>query len=268
MLPKFNLFPLSCPGYIWNGPEADMRYLRLCLVFLAASGLTMAGDGSDRDKSGGADRAASDATRPVLPRVLRDSEPADSVLVRLPGPPAPQPVIPPPPPPAAVQVVAKAVEPPARHDAPPVSLEDPGRPILKRAPKPVYPPDFERDSATYCQKLINQWSVEDAGMLLGDPHASRPAYDNRQKENGTIYAFSDPTGHYRQLELDFDGETGTLRTVFGYPWNLTWQECRHLWGANVSSAEANKGRKFYSYLNRRLDVLVDPNGKVISLGLY
>ena len=29
-----------------------------------------------------------------------------------------------------------------------------------------------------------------------------------------------------------------------------------------------KGRKFYSYVNRRLDVLVDPAGKVISLGLY
>jgi len=49
---------------------------------------------------------------------------------------------------------------------------------------------------------------------------------------------------------------------------MTWQECRKLWGANVHSAEANKGRIFHSYLNRRLDVLVDPSGKVISLGLY
>jgi hypothetical protein len=45
-------------------------------------------------------------------------------------------------------------------------------------------------------------------------------------------------------------------------------ECRRQWGANVSAAEANKGRRFYSYMNRRLDVLVDQGGKVISLGLY
>jgi hypothetical protein len=30
----------------------------------------------------------------------------------------------------------------------------------------------------------------------------------------------------------------------------------------------NKGRIFYSYVNRHLDVLVDQDGKVISLGVY
>jgi hypothetical protein len=49
---------------------------------------------------------------------------------------------------------------------------------------------------------------------------------------------------------------------------MTWQECRHEFGVNVRSAEANKGRTFYSYLDRRLDVLVDAAGKVISLGMY
>ena len=39
-------------------------------------------------------------------------------------------------------------------------------------------------------------------------------------------------------------------------------------GANVSATEGNKGRVFYSYVNRHLDVLVDHDGKVISLGLY
>jgi hypothetical protein len=49
---------------------------------------------------------------------------------------------------------------------------------------------------------------------------------------------------------------------------MTWQECRRQWGGEVSATEANKGRKFYSYVDRRLDVLVDAAGKVISLGLY
>jgi hypothetical protein len=70
------------------------------------------------------------------------------------------------------------------------------------------------------------------------------------------------------MELDFAKTTGRLRTVFVYPWKMTWKECRKLWGANVTSTEANKGRTFYSYVNRHLDVLVDPTGNVVSLGMY
>jgi hypothetical protein len=87
-------------------------------------------------------------------------------------------------------------------------------------------------------------------------------------ENGDIFAFSDASSRYRELELDFDRETGTLRSVFAYPWKMTWQECRKLWGTRVSATDADKGRKFYSYLDRRLDVLVDQTGKVINFGLY
>jgi len=49
---------------------------------------------------------------------------------------------------------------------------------------------------------------------------------------------------------------------------MTWQECRKRWNGEVSEADARQGRTFYSYLNRRLDVLVDAKGRVISLGLY
>ena len=87
-------------------------------------------------------------------------------------------------------------------------------------------------------------------------------------ESGRIYAFSDPTGRYREIELDFAKDDGLLRTVFVYPWKLTWQDCRRMWGGKVESTEANKGRTFHSYVNRRLDVLVDRGGNVISFGLY
>ena len=70
------------------------------------------------------------------------------------------------------------------------------------------------------------------------------------------------------MELDFDTATGSLRTVFVYPTQMTWQECHARWTGKVTSADAQQGRTFYSYLNRRLDVLVDQKGKVISLGLY
>lgn len=250
-----------------------MASFRLSLTVLSAAGWLLAANppaGKSADPGADSERTVKTSPIPVVPPVLRETEPPDSVVVRLPGPRRTLPQPPPASPAPAVPTVAKAVVPPMHLDPPPPpgALDDPGPPHLRRAPRPAYPAEFEKDSAIYCQHLIGEWTKEDAAMLLGDASGSRPAFDDRQKENGIIYAFTDPTGHYRQIELDFDAKTGTLRTVFGYPWNLTWQECRHLWGVNVSAAEANKGRRFYSYLNRRLDVLVDKSGRVISLGLY
>ena len=156
----------------------------------------------------------------------------------------------------------------SRHEPLPPLIADIGRPVLHRSIFTIYPAEFEQDSGIFCQKLIGQWTPEDAAALLGAPSATRAAYSDKRTVNGQIMAFDDPTNRYRQLELDFDGDTGTLRTVFVYPWKMTWQECRKIWSGNVSAADANQGRRFYSYLNRRLDVLVDATGKVISIGLY
>jgi len=104
--------------------------------------------------------------------------------------------------------------------------------------------------------------------VLGEPLRQRPAYDEKKTVNGTILAFRDPSNKYKELELDFDAKSGHLRTVFVYPPRLTWQECRRQWSGPISAADAAQGRKFFSYTNRRLDVLVDPAGQVISLGWY
>jgi hypothetical protein len=144
---------------------------------------------------------------------------------------------------------------------------DPDRPGLRR-PKRDYPLDFEHDSADYLGRQIGLWSQIEAQALLGEPLRQRPAFGDDQTVNGQILAFADPTGRYKELELDFDRETGLVRTLFVYPFSLTWPQCRRAFGGNVTAAEANKGRKFYSYLDRRLDVLVDATGKVISLGMY
>jgi hypothetical protein len=181
------------------------------------------------------------------PPVLESADPSDDVVVTLPG--------------------AAAALPPALP-ALPVPDDDGHRPLLRRAPKPVFPAEFERDSAAFSQRLIGVWTHPDAYNLFGDPLRDRPALDDDQVESGRIYAFSDPTGRYREIELDFAKDSGILRTVFVYPWKMTWTDCRKLWGANVQSTPANKGRIFHSYLNRRLDVLVDQAGKVISIGLY
>ena len=207
----------------------------------------------------------------TLPPVLRTSEPADSRHLVLPGPPRPAT------PPAAVRKF-KTEPPVAIMAALPTRLvEDP---ILRRplprfavtappAPsKPAIPPDAEREIAAWCQKQIGNWKESDARAILGHPKGNRPAYDEHKAVNGIIYAFADPTGHNNDLELDFDRDSGNLRTVFVYPARLTWQECRRLWADPFTSADANKGRVFYSYTKRRLDVLVDAAGKVVSLGWY
>jgi hypothetical protein len=163
---------------------------------------------------------------------------SDTVIVTLPGAPA----APKPPEPASVE------EPPA--------------------PKPELPEAFKTDSSVYLQRVIGIWKRRDAEALLGPPARNRAVYDEKKRVNGQIFAWSDPTGRYRELELDFEADSGSLRTVFAYPNAMTWDDCRKLWGANVNTTHAKNGRNFYSYLNRKLDVLVDGGGKVISLGLY
>lgn len=188
----------------------------------------------------------------VYPAVLRNFEPPDNVIVTLPGPP-PEPVAKPP----AVPVAAIPSE----------KAPDEARPYLKRV-KREYPQGFEENTPKFLQEHIGEWKEFEVHDLLGEPLRQRPAFDDAGKENGIIYAFGDPIGRYKGFELDFAADTGALRTVFVYPVQLTWQACRQLYGASVTAADAAKGRKFYSYLNRRMDVLVDPAGKVISLGFY
>ncbi len=266
---------------------------------LAAFDMSAAAGGDDEGVSARLTRPAAAALRAP---VLRREEPRDSVMVRLPGPAAkaapvvkPAPVVRPFIPPPVEESVAAPVpllpEPPLSLQFPvPVSKLEasaflPPTPLLPAAketatavpaaraapkglPKRILPVDFERDSALFCQRRISQWMQPDAYNIFGEALRDRPAYDDDRKENGRIYAFADPSGRYRELELDFAADTGILRSVFVYPWKMTWQDCRRQWGGNVAAADASKGRKFYSYLNRRLDVLVDAGGRVISLGLY
>jgi len=241
-----------------------MSTFRLMGVALIAGQFVFAADGPAR--------AAGTGTV-TLPKVLRNEEPVESRIVTLPGAPKPAPKvlkkfdadaipdIPPPEPPKAEALPEAPVPAPAPKPAPELNK-------LAAPAKPFLPPDLQKEVAVFCQRLIGQWTEEDAEQLLGKPLRNRPAFDEKKSVNGRIFAFFDPTGHYRELELDFDQTNGTLRTVFAYPKALTWLECRRRWNGEVSEANAQQGRTFYSYINRRLDVLVDSRGKVISLGLY
>ena len=213
------------------------RYVAVCAILLATQ-LSAQEQSDDR------------------PPVLRVAEQSDNQVLTLPGAPTPP-----------LVAVIRPASPALPATPAPLESTDDHRPLLRRAPKPVFPVEFERDSAVFCQKLIGVWTHPDAYNLFGEPLRERVVLNDDEKESGRIYAFSDPTGRYREIELDF-AKDGALRSVFVYPWKMTWTECRKLWGANVQSTAANKGRIFHSYVNRRLDVLVDPAGNVISLGLY
>lgn len=245
------------------------------LMCLAAVAFQLAGSGLAADHA--AANTADSASPQKLPPVLRPSEPPDSGQIVLPGPPASAPKKT-----TVVAPAAKVATPPAK----PVEVTVPRQPLPLSGPPPVTAaaqavpvapalpakpsPRLEigNEVAGYCQKQIGRWKESDARKLLGEPKRHRPAYDENRAVNGTIYAFNDPTSKYKELELDFDLKSGTLRTVFVYPPRLTWQQCRRVWSGPVAAADAAQGRKFYSYTNRRLDVLVDPAGKVISLGWY
>jgi hypothetical protein len=197
---------------------------------------------------------------------LAPSVQADDVIVRLPGPdPAPV-AVPEPrrlaPPELPPPVLLASARPDVRRLGPPIE------PLKLELPKPLYPEEMAKDSAIYLQRHLGDWTEQDARRVLGETTRRRFAIDEQRNPDGTILAFADPTGHYREVELDFEKESGRLRTVFLYPWKLTWTECRRRWGAKVESATAQNGRVFHSYSDRRLDVLVDARGQVVSLGLY
>ena len=223
--------------------------------FLIVPAVALAGQVAPRAGAGtdGADPSGMVVT---LPSAGGRSEAIPGVVVTLPGPPAPI---------AAPEAAPPKVTETALPRIPPASDDQP--PVLRRAAR-VFPAGFDSDSALFCQAMIGQWTEADAQALLGEPTRQRLALGEDQSETGLILAFADPTGHYKELELDFANETGVLRGVFAYPWKMTWQECRGLWGAHVIARKANQGRTFYSYQDRRLDVLADPAGTVISLGLY
>jgi hypothetical protein len=265
-----------------------MKGFRLmCLAAIAVqsvwSGAVASGDATNPEGAG--------TTRTTLPPVLRPLEPPDSGQITLPGP---APVAPAPAPALKKVSVAPTVAPaapPVAHAAPaptptvppaakvaPLPFKPVESAVVRRpapvAPSPVAVPKSPApqmlglEVSVYCQKQIGHWKESDARILLGQPKRHRPAYDENKVVNGTIYAFEDPTSKYKEVELDFDLKSGNLRTVFVYPPRLTWQECHRVWNGPVVVADAAQGRKFYSYTNRHLDVLVDASGKVISLGWY
>ena len=151
-------------------------------------------------------------------------------------------------------------EPPA-----PVPASEKTTPAPTSAPSSPLPEDMKKSSALYLSGKLGVWTVGDAKKELGESISYRegtPAYPS------SIFAFDDPTKQFRMFELSFSKSSLKLENIYMYPWNMSWDQCKQLWGSNIRITKNPDGTKFYSYKDRKINVLVTRQGQVQSIGLY
>ena len=132
------------------------------------------------------------------------------------------------------------------------------------------PDEMRKSVGDYLASRLLVWSENDAQTVMGAPLSHRYAYDQAKNVTGDIYTFRDPTLNTDHIELGFDSKTNRLTDVYLYPkMIITWEDCEKTWGDDVTVKTNPDGSRFtVLYNNRRLNVLLDRNDRVISLGLY
>jgi hypothetical protein len=130
------------------------------------------------------------------------------------------------------------------------------------------PDEMKTNLAAYLQKMLGRWTSQEAQVPLGEPTRHRFGYDQQKNITTDIFAYLDPTRGFRELELAFDVQTKRLVNVYIYPWMMTWDDCKKLWGENVNVVRRADGTKFYVYKDRRINVYSSKDNHVINLGLY
>ena len=144
-------------------------------------------------------------------------------------------------------------------------------PITKTTPSAVgqIPDAMRKSVGDYLATQLLVWTEQDAQAVMGEPFAHRFAYDQAQSVTGDIYSFRDPSMNTNHVELLFDAKTNRLTNIYLYPARTTsWDDCKKLWGKDVTLRKNPDGSKFALYKNRHLNVLLDKNDWVISVGLY
>jgi hypothetical protein len=137
-----------------------------------------------------------------------------------------------------------------------------------RTPNSAVPAEMKDvPSGIFLERQIRKWTSEDAERVLGQPFRHRYSYDNQKNITGDIFAYPDPTGLYREFELLFD-QSKKLQIVYIFPYAMTWDQCKGLWGDDVVITKNADGTRFYTYKKRRLAVYVQKNGTVISYYVF
>jgi hypothetical protein len=132
------------------------------------------------------------------------------------------------------------------------------------------PEEMRQSVGAFLASRLHVWSEQDARIVMGEPFAHRYSYDEARNVTGDIYSFQDPTENAEHIELGFDSQTSRLTNVYLYPLaaTITWEECKKMWGTEITVKMNPDGSRFHMYKDRHLNVLLDKNNSVVSLGLY
>lgn len=133
---------------------------------------------------------------------------------------------------------------------------------------PVVSDGMKSNSIQYVESKLFAWTEDDARRELGEPTRRRERRDRHNIVDGDIYSYPDPTRLVRNFELFFNVRTKRLETVYVFPWNLTWDGAKKMWGDKVTIIKNPDGTRFYAYKDRHLELLVDRNGRVINFWVY
>jgi hypothetical protein len=127
---------------------------------------------------------------------------------------------------------------------------------------------MKADSGLYISRRLGVWLPSDAEFVLGEYLRTSVMRNDDGSVLAKHYVYSDPTGLYREIELGFSESDRVLRSVRLVPFSMTWEQCKAIWGEDVSAKTYESGNVLYSYRDRRLDVLVNNLGQVLKIGLY
>lgn len=168
-----------------------------------------------------------------------------------------------------VQPLASVYEPEPTPDAPeaPDSKSEATKALSSNTVREI-PEEMRRGSFAFLEKKLGSWTLADAKETLGNPIRQRDAY-LKDKVDGIIYAFPDPTGAAKEFELNFS-MTGVLRALYGYPQpgSLKFDVMQKAVGRNYKETKYPDGRRGYFYNDRRLIVIVNKEGFVYNFGVY
>ena len=158
-----------------------------------------------------------------------------------------------------LQTLASVYEPEPEPEKP----EQPQK-VAQKIPTPAE--EMVKDTSfVYLEHRLGKWTKQNADEEMGPVLGQR---DSTPANQATIYSYDDPTKLWRSFELTFNNSSHLMTNVYAYPWNLTWDECKRLWGDNTSLTKMDGGIRFYHYRDRRLDVLTNKTGQVINVGVY
>lgn len=163
----------------------------------------------------------------------------------------------------AIEAVAKWRFRPGEKDGKPVTVAA-NFEVNFRLHGPV-PKELADESSAYLRKRLRVWRAKDAEAVLGRKALShRAAVDEHGTAYGEILTYSDPTNKYEKFDLTFDAASKKLREVRVYPWNLTLDQFKAIWGDKFEVERRPDGLSLYIFRDQRTSVLARDSGEVVS----